>query len=136
MNGVERSLNGRGFNIVSLSGKDGKLLKSDVFDTFRTPEESRKMTQFIKEIPQNAVILVAICDDAGYNLIQEGKKALFSVGATVDASSYRDSASQKFRMSFAMVTRKSRQKPSWFSEKYAYRGKGPVKIKKTVFFDI
>ena len=135
MNGVERSLNRRGFNIVALSGKDGKLLKSDVFDTYRTADESKRMAQFIKAIPQNSVILVAITDEATHKLTQEGKQALFSIGATVDVRSNRDGLSKKYRMSFAMVSRKGKKKPSWFSEKYAYRNKGSVTIKSTFYLN-
>lgn len=132
VNGVQRAKNWRGFNFVVLSGKNGALLHSRAFDTHGSEGESKKMVEFINSLGKNDIILIAIRDEATYNLSVDGQQALNSIGATVDMRSNGSDSSPSFRMSFAMMTKKSKQKPSWFAQKHANRKDEPIKISKVI----
>lgn len=64
INGHERSLNGRGINVVVVNRINGHVLHQRFFDTAASPAEANKMASLLRMIPLNSIILGAVKDDA------------------------------------------------------------------------
>lgn len=83
LNGVDVSPNRRGYNIAIVA-PDGTLLDAANFDTHFDPAASQALAQFIAAAPQDAIIAVAVADEASNNLTEEAVEALQSIGGQVD----------------------------------------------------
>jgi len=82
--------------------------------------------KFIKDLPEKCVVLVAVQDEASWNLKESGKQALYSIGATKPHSI-------GFRDSYALIGYKGfGARPSWATDLLNKRGKGPTVIKETI----
>jgi len=58
----------RSFIIGIIDYNSGEILNPGVtFDTWRSRGEKTRMLAFLDSIPNNRMIIVAICDDAGFN---------------------------------------------------------------------
>ncbi len=101
LNGKDVSPNQRGFN-VALIGADGKLIDAAAFDTHADPTASRALAQFIAAAPNDALIAVAVKDEAGAALTEEGVTALRSTGGQVDLRG-------QFRAGYALIGGKAGQ---------------------------
>ncbi|MCI0477531.1 MAG: hypothetical protein L0Y55_14895 [Anaerolineales bacterium] len=99
VNGKAESPNARGYNIVVIDPRTGQARARANFDTFASEQESERMAQFIKQIPEGYLVAVAASDEASYRLTEEGVNALKSLGAKTDL---RD----KFRWSHAILATK------------------------------
>ena len=78
----------RGYNLTVLDPRTGEVLAKTGFDTFANVYEAQKMAQFIAEIPEGAIVLVATKDDAGRFLTDEAVAALGTLGSKVDLREY------------------------------------------------
>jgi len=96
VDGVETSLNQRGYNIVVINRNTGSVEARAAFDTFKSADESARLAQFINAIPPERVVIVAVRDEAARNLTEEAVNALRSLGATQDLRG-------KFRWSHAII---------------------------------
>ncbi len=81
--GVERSLNRRGYNLVALS-PDGRVLDSVNFDTHADPAASTRLAAWVAALPAGTRVAGAVRDEASMNLTQEGVDALRSLGVGGD----------------------------------------------------
>lgn len=84
VNGVDRSPNRRGYNLVALQPTDGRVLAAAAFDTHADPAASGRLAAWVRALPAGAVVAGAVRDEASLNLGQEAVEALRSLGATVD----------------------------------------------------
>ena len=69
VNSIERSPNGRGFNVVVLDAA-GNYLTSKSFDTVdpqRGRAEGQKMAQFLDELPSERMVCIAALEATGMN---------------------------------------------------------------------
>ncbi len=98
VNGVDVSPNRRGFN-VAIIAEDGTLLNTAAFDTFADPAASHALAEFLAAAPDDAIIAIAVKDEASMQLTQEGVDALKAIGGTVDLRG-------QFRASYALATEK------------------------------
>jgi hypothetical protein len=96
VDGVDASPNLRGYNIVVINEKSGAIESRASFDTFKSPDESARLAQFIATIPNGRIVAVAVRDEASRNLTQDAVNALRSIGATQDLRG-------KFRWSHAII---------------------------------
>ena len=79
IDGVERSLNRRGYNLVALS-PDGRVLDSANFDTHADPAANTRLAEWVAALPMGTRVAGAARDEASMNLTQEGVDALRSLG--------------------------------------------------------
>jgi hypothetical protein len=84
VDGVERARGRRGYNVVAIDPRSGVVLWSEAFDTFRAPEESRRLAAAIDRLPTGAVVAVAVADDGSGQLSGQAVAALRSLGAQDD----------------------------------------------------
>ncbi len=98
MNGVDVSPNKRGFN-VAIIAEDGTVLDTAAFDTFADPAASHALAEFLAAAPDDALIAIAVKDEASMQLTQEGVDALKAIGGTVDLRG-------QFRASYVLATEK------------------------------
>lgn len=96
MDGRDISPNQRGYNLVAVDPSAGAVLAAGAFDTHLDPSASERMVRFIEELPQGAVVAVAVMDEASMNLSEPAVQALEALGL---AGSVRG----RFRWSHAAV---------------------------------
>lgn len=83
VDGVERSPNGRGYNLVALQ-PDGRFLGAAAFDTHADPAASARLAGWVAALPAGAVVAGAVRDEASMNLGQEAVDALRALGVAED----------------------------------------------------
>ena len=81
--GVERSLNRRGYNLVAVS-PDGRVLDSANFDTHADPAANTRLAEWVAALPRGTRVAGAARDEASLSLTQEGVDALRSLGVGGD----------------------------------------------------
>jgi Interleukin-like EMT inducer len=81
--GVERSPNRRGYNLVAVSA-DGQVLDAANFDTHADPAANSQLAQWVAALPPGTQVAGAVRDEASLNLTQEGVDALRSLGVAGD----------------------------------------------------
>jgi hypothetical protein len=84
VNGHEAAVNLRGYNVVAIDRATGDVLWSDVFDSFRSPQESARLAEAIARVPTGTVVAVAVKDEASSVLSGAGVAALRSLGGRED----------------------------------------------------
>lgn len=84
VNGVEYAQNRRGYNLMAIDAATGRVLSTDVFDTFRAPEESSRLAAAIRRVPPGTVVVAAVKDEASGALTEEAVAALRSLGGSYD----------------------------------------------------
>ncbi|XP_036595096.1 protein FAM3D [Trichosurus vulpecula] len=89
MSGVKNNV-GRGLNIALVDGVTGALKKHKYFDMYSG--DINTLLTFLKEIPENTLVLVASFDDPGSKLNPEARKLLTNLGSThAENIGFRDS---------------------------------------------
>ena len=79
INGREYSENGRGFNLAVVNLQTGDVEKRANFDTWsRNVRGSDEMVRFLKQLPNNRLVLGVIKDEGFHSLSQEAKKTIVS----------------------------------------------------------
>lgn len=84
INGREASLLGRGYNLVVIDPRTGNVVQAKVFDTVGEIAQSRAMTDFIAQIPEGMIVVVASQGQASANLGERTVAGLRSIGGQVD----------------------------------------------------
>lgn len=84
VNGVDRSPNRRGYNLVALHPADGRVLAAAAFDTHADPAASSELAAWVRALPPGTVVAGAIRDEATHNLGQEAVDALHTIGSAAD----------------------------------------------------
>uniref|UniRef100_UPI0025AE991F protein FAM3C n=1 Tax=Doryrhamphus excisus TaxID=161450 RepID=UPI0025AE991F len=80
---------GLGINVVVLNGKTGAVLQSDHFNMYS--DDDKPLIDFLKNIQQGSVVLMASYDDPSTKLSGEAKKLIGELGSSVVQSlSFRD----------------------------------------------
>jgi len=95
VNGVDVSPNQRGFNVAIIT-EGGTVLDTAAFDTHADPAASHALAEFLAAAPNDAIIAIAVKDEASMQLTQEGVNALKAIGGTVDLRG-------RFRASYALI---------------------------------
>ena len=101
VNGVDVSPNRRGFNIAIIA-EDGTVLDTAAFDTHADPAASHALAEFLAAAPDDAIIAIAVKDEASMQLTAEAVNALKAIGGTVDLRG-------QFRASYALTAEKQWQ---------------------------
>jgi hypothetical protein len=83
VNGDERSLQGRGYNLVAV-GPDGTVLGAGTFDTFYDPEAAGHLASWIRALPRGTIVAGAVRDEASGRLTAEAVDALRELGVAED----------------------------------------------------
>jgi hypothetical protein len=83
VDGVERSPNERGYNLVALQ-PDGRFLEAANFDTHADPSASARLADWVAALPAGTLVAGAVRDEASMNLGQEAVEALHSLGVAGD----------------------------------------------------
>ena len=104
---------------VVVSSENGLILKSGSFNMVDDLKGSEKFTSFINSSPKAAIILLSTFDDSSVHLTNAANQTLAHLGAKSVIG---------FRDSYGLVTQKDTLKPTWFREKLAVAGKGPIRI--------
>lgn len=98
--GVDESPNARGYNVVVINPEKFNTTETRAsFDTHASEQESERMAQFIANIPNGRIVMVAASDEASFHLTENAVNALKSLGAKQDLRG-------KFRWSHALIARK------------------------------
>ena len=84
LNGREASPLGRGYNIVVVDPKTGRVVDSKVFNTMDDIAQSRLMTDFLSKIPDGMIVAVASQETAAENLGDRTVAGLHSLGGQID----------------------------------------------------
>ncbi len=74
----------RGYTLVAINAKTGAVERSDRFDTFADPNESRRLAQFIESLPRGTIVAGAAVDDVSKELQPEAIDALRELGVESD----------------------------------------------------
>ena len=74
----------RGYNVAVLDARTGRLLDKRGFDTWANEYEAQRLAEFVAQIPEGRIVVVATKDDAGQHLTAEAIAALRSLGAQGD----------------------------------------------------
>ncbi len=77
----------RGYNLVAIDPRSGRVLDVRGFDTYANAFEADRMAQFIEGLPTGALVLAAARGEAGVSLTDRAVAALASVGSAVDLRS-------------------------------------------------
>ncbi len=101
VNGTDVSPNRRGFNIAIIA-QDGTVLDTAAFDTHADPAASHALAEFLAAAPDDAIIAIAVKDEASMQMTEEAVAALKAIGGTVDLRG-------QFRASYALATIKQWQ---------------------------
>jgi hypothetical protein len=81
---IDASAGRRGYNVAVLDVRTGRLLEKRGFDTWANEYEAQRLAEFIAQIPEGRIVLVATLGDAGLHLTEEAAAALRSLGAQTD----------------------------------------------------
>jgi hypothetical protein len=84
VDGRQRAVNRRGYNLVAIDPVSGDVLWSDLFDTLGSPGESRRLTEAVGRLRAGTIVAVAVKDEASGALTAEAVAALRSLGGTED----------------------------------------------------
>jgi hypothetical protein len=74
----------RGYNVAVVDSGTGRLLEKRGFDTWANEYEAQRLAQFLEQIPERRIVVVASKGDAGLHLTGEAAAALRSLGAQAD----------------------------------------------------
>ncbi|MCZ7558275.1 MAG: C25 family cysteine peptidase [Bacteroidia bacterium] len=98
---VDHSPNQRGFNCAVVEPRFGDVIAAENFDTYLNTGETQRMIDFVRTVPDDHILMIAVLDDAngwppvspnGSNILPELKAELKRFGASlIDSVSYRDS---------------------------------------------
>lgn len=80
----EHARNHRGYNVVAMHPTTAAILWADVFDTYASADESRRLADAIGRLPPGTIVAAAVKDEAAQSLTEEAVAALRSVGAARD----------------------------------------------------
>jgi hypothetical protein len=94
--GEEVTRKERGYNLIVLAPDGRGPAEAKSFDTSQRPNASREMAEFLQKLPDGAIVLGGVFDEASWSLAPEGIAALRRLGCRVDL---RD----KFRWSHAFI---------------------------------
>jgi interleukin-like EMT inducer protein len=84
VNRLEVSRNRRGYNVVALEAATGRVMATELFDTFHSDAEAHRMATFIAALAPGTVVVAAVKDDGGGQLTEHAVAALRSLGGRVD----------------------------------------------------
>jgi hypothetical protein len=84
VNGYQRAVNRRGYNLVAIDPASGDVLWSDLFDTLVSPGESHRLAEAIGRLPAGTIVAVSVKDEASGALTEEAVAALRSLGGRED----------------------------------------------------
>ncbi|XP_029434598.1 protein FAM3B [Rhinatrema bivittatum] len=93
----------RGLNIAVIDYKTGKSINTKSFDTYEK-DVSGDVVKFLKDVPQNSIILIATHDEAANKLTEDAKKALEEFGS-------KEIRNLRFRSSWSFVSAKGVKLP-------------------------
>nr|WP_319395458.1 interleukin-like EMT inducer domain-containing protein [uncultured Desulfobacter sp.] len=123
VDGVDYSLNTRGFNFIVIDQSSGAVLDQISFDTHYSSQESTSMATFINSIDPGRIVLSAVKDEASRYLNSNALSALYTLGVNGNPLSYRSS--------WAFIGTKE-SSPGSAIEAFASRGSGPVSVTTTI----
>jgi len=81
---TDASAGRRGYNVAVLDEGSGRLLDKRGFDTWANEYEAQRLAEFVAQIPDGRIVVVATRGDAGLHLTEEAVAALRSLGAQAD----------------------------------------------------
>jgi Interleukin-like EMT inducer len=84
VNGVDVSLNRRGYNVAVIDPRSGQVTERDGFDTFLSRAESARLADHIARVPLGFIVVAAIRDDGVGQLTNDAVQALRSLGGKLD----------------------------------------------------
>jgi len=84
---TDASAGRRGYNLAVLDPRTGHLLEKRGFDTWANEYEAQRLAEFVAQIPDGRIVVVATKGDAGLHLTQAAVAALRSLGARADLRS-------------------------------------------------
>lgn len=126
VNGKEHSPKQRGYNVVVLN-REGRFEEARSFDTHGNPGAINDLAKFIKKIPDNRIVLMAIQDEGSYRVAHDAglkralKQALNSVGC-------EDKYITDYRHSWVCVGHKGDENVSWVKHDQRKRAHGPTHL--------
>ncbi|MGQ9784906.1 MAG: interleukin-like EMT inducer domain-containing protein [Anaerolineae bacterium] len=94
LGGRDVALNERGYNVAVL--ERSSEVRVAAFDTHLDRTATHRLTQFLAQVPQNTLVVVAAADEASMYLDEAGVAALRTLGATGDIRG-------RFRWSHAII---------------------------------
>jgi hypothetical protein len=84
VDGHQRAIGRRGYNLVAIDPVSGEVLWSDLFDTLVSPGESGRLAEAVRRLPVGTIVAVAVKDEASGTLTEEAVAALRSLGGSED----------------------------------------------------
>lgn len=94
--------NRRGYHLVAIEPRSGKIDQVDRFDTFSDANESRRLAQFVDSLPRGEIVAGVAVDEVSRELQQEAVDALQQLGVESDLRF-------QFRMGHAFIGVKGAQ---------------------------
>jgi hypothetical protein len=81
---TDASAGRRGYNLAVLDERSGCLLDKRGFDTWANEYEAQRLAEFVAQVPDGRIVVVATKGDAGQHLTEAAVAALRSLGAQAD----------------------------------------------------
>jgi hypothetical protein len=81
---VDASAGRRGYNVAVLDPHRGRLLEKRGFDTWANEYEAQRLADFLTQVPEGQLVVLATKEHAGRHLTDEAVAALRGVGSSVD----------------------------------------------------
>jgi hypothetical protein len=96
VDGVDLSLDERGYNLVALDPLYGDVVAQAAFDTHADPTAGSRLAAWVAGLPPGSIVAGAVRDEASMSLPEEALTALRSLGVADDLSG-------RFRWSHAFI---------------------------------
>ncbi|XP_035275966.1 cell migration-inducing and hyaluronan-binding protein [Anguilla anguilla] len=77
----ERGWGNRGIIIHVIDPKTGEVLHSDRFDTYRSKDESRRLSQYVEAVEGGMILAMVVNDEGSNNLEDTAKKTMLKLGS-------------------------------------------------------
>jgi Interleukin-like EMT inducer len=84
VDGHDRAIGRRGYNVVAIDPRSGDVIWTDLFDTLVSPGESDRLARSIEGLPAGTIVAVAVKDEASGALTEGAVTALRSLGGQQD----------------------------------------------------
>ncbi len=82
--GEDASTHLRGYNLAVIDPRKGEVIDKAGFDTGDNESESQALVHFIAQVPEGAIVVVAVKEDGARSLTDQAVEALRSLGGEAD----------------------------------------------------
>lgn len=129
VNGVDHSQHKRGYNLVAVDFKTGKVESSKAFDTHGNFRADEDMLNYVKGLPNGKIVIAAIQDDGTSAMYTQGYDALLAVGG-------KEPFQRNYRGTYALIGYKGTGEVTWINQASKMPGRGPTILRARLTYSV